>query len=136
MQGSQTLEELRESLKHSILEDILDNVGMVPNIHVTQISDKEKAYKMIKRYVLYDSQIFLIEELKQGLKTLGILDCLQKYPIQFSDIFCKRPTPLDAQTVDLLFSPRFSEEGSNARSREEQAIVFWRDYLQDAGGKN
>ncbi|XP_028412537.1 G2/M phase-specific E3 ubiquitin-protein ligase-like [Dendronephthya gigantea] len=35
--------------------------------------------------------------------------------------------------VDLLFTPSFSEEGSNARQREEQAIVFWRDYLQDCG---
>ena len=68
---------------------------------------------IITRYILYDSVVFLIEELKQGLKTLGILEYMKKYPEQFSDIFCKQLKPLDGHMVDLLFIPIFDEEGSN-----------------------
>ena len=78
--------------------------------------------------------MFLIEELKQGLKTLGVLEYMKKYPEQFSDIFCKQLKPLDGHMVDLLFIPIFDEEGSNVGQQQEQTIVFWRDYLQYCGG--
>jgi hypothetical protein len=41
---------------------------------------------------------------------------------------------LDAQMIDLVFSPKFDEEGTNRRPLQEQAIVYWRDYLQDCAG--
>lgn len=105
---------------------------MVP--HVSAVSDKAKFAKILQRHILYDSVMYLIDELKQGLQTLGVLESMRQHPDQFRDIFCRQPMSLDAHMVDLLFTPIFSEIGSNIRSKEEQAIVFWRDYLQDCGG--
>ena len=65
-----------------------------------------------------------------------MLECMQKYPSQFSEIFCKQLKTLDAHMVDLLFTPTFSEDGSNTKHQEEQAIVYWRDYLEDCDGKD
>jgi hypothetical protein len=78
------------------------------------------------------SNIYLIEELKEGLQTLGVLRCIQRYPDKFKDVFCESDMPvLDAQIIDLMFTPDFDEEGNNRRPLQEQAIVYWRDYLQD-----
>ena len=75
---------------------------------------------------------YLIEELKEGLETLGVLRCIQRYPDKFKDVFCTSDTPvLDAQIIDLMFTLEFDEEGNNRRPLQEQAIVYWRDYLQD-----
>lgn len=115
MKESQSLGELQNNLNHPLLGEILNNLGMVPEVHVSTLADKEKLSKIITKYILYDSVVFIIEELRQGLQTLGMLECRQKYPRQFSEIFCKQFKPLDAHMVDLLFAPTFSEEGSNAR---------------------
>lgn len=104
--------------------------GALP--YAKSLAEKNKMVQTVTQHVLLDSVKFLIDELKEGLDTLGVLGCIKKYPMQFMDVFCKQPrSGLDAQMVDLLFTPVFDEEGTNKRSIQEQAIVYWRDYLQD-----
>ncbi|XP_074535571.1 G2/M phase-specific E3 ubiquitin-protein ligase-like [Halichoeres trimaculatus] len=71
----------------------------------------------------------------EGLKTLGVLEKIQKHPDSFRPLFCYEPTTLTADQLDDLFTIRLSPEGSNKRVVEEVVIPFWRDYLQDAEGK-
>ena len=74
--------------------------------------------------------------MKEGLNTLGVLQAIQKHPCKFKELFSRECLPkLDAEMVDLLFVPKLDEEGSNKRAVQEQAIVYWRDYLQDCTGK-
>lgn len=85
---------------------------------------------------MLDSVQFLINEVKEGLETLGVLQAVQRNPEKFREVFCKeRMKKLDAQMVDLLFTPHFDEEGSNRRLSQEEAVVYWRDYLQDCMSK-
>ena len=87
---------------------------------------------MIIRHILVDSTRYLLDDLKKGLQTLGVLDAIQNSPEQFRDVFTKENIrPLDAETVDVLFSTQFEEQGSNERPKQELAMVYWRDYLQD-----
>ncbi|TKS71947.1 G2/M phase-specific E3 ubiquitin-protein ligase [Collichthys lucidus] len=68
----------------------------------------------------------------EGLKTLGVLEKIQKYPDRFRPLFCYEPSALTADQLDDLFTIHLSSEGSNKRVAEEVVIPFWRDYLQDA----
>lgn len=70
----------------------------------------------------------------EGLKTLGVLEKIQKYPDSFRPLFCYEPSVLTADQLDDLFTIHLSPEGSNKRVAEEVVIPFWRDYLQDAEG--
>ena len=77
-----------------------------------------------------------IDELKEGLWTLGLLESIQKHPEEFRAFFCNENAPkLDAEMVDKLFADiQYDEEQSVNRASQEQAIVYWLDYLQDCAG--
>ena len=88
--------------------------------------------ELLVQHIVIDSVEYLINEVKEGLTTLGVLGAIQQNHEKFREVFCKENMPkLDALMVDLLFSPNFNEEGSNQRLLREEAIVYWRDYLQD-----
>lgn len=117
-------------LNDQAIQQILDAQGASP---VPSSLDKKEWYgKVITRHILVDSTRFLLDDLKKGLQTLGVLDVMQANPEQFREVFTKENMrPLDAQTVDVLFSIDFAEQGSNERTKQELSIVYWRDYLQD-----
>ena len=77
-----------------------------------------------------------IDELKEGLGTLGLLESIQKHPEEFRAFFCNENAPkLDAEMVGKLFADiHYDEKESDNRASQEQAIVYWLDYLQDCAG--
>ena len=91
---------------------------------------------MLVHYVLVDSVEFLIDELKEGLGTLFLLEPIQKDPEEFKAFFCNENAPkLDAEMVGKLFALiDYDEKESDNRASQEQAIVYWLDYLQDCAG--
>lgn len=102
------------------------------NQRMLNLLKKKILCQVITRHIFVDAPRSFIEELKSGLRTLGVLDKVVQYPEQFSDIFTsENMKPLDAQAVDLLFKVNFAEQGTNCRSSQERTIVYWRDYLQD-----
>jgi len=70
----------------------------------------------------------------EGLKTLGVLEKIQRHPDSFRPLLCHEPSTLTADQMDDVFSIWLSPEGSNKRAAEEIVVTFWRDYLQDAEG--
>lgn len=99
---------------------------------IKSLDEKHQLCQLMVRHIIYDAPRSFIEELKAGLNTLGVLSKITEYPEQFREIFTdENIKTLDAQTVDLLFTVDFAEMGSNQRSAQETATVYWRDYLQD-----
>ncbi|KAL1246634.1 hypothetical protein QQF64_034451, partial [Cirrhinus molitorella] len=68
---------------------------------------------------------------REGMKTLGVLDAIQRHPTNFRPILCHEPAPLTADILDELFEIRLAQKGSNKRMQEEVVVPFWRDYIQD-----
>ncbi len=100
--------------------------------YVRSADEKERLCRIITSHILVDGPRSLIEELKDGLQTLGILGKIIQYPEQFREIFTSENIPpLDAQSVDLLFRINYEDHGSNKTAAQERTIVYWRDYLQD-----
>ena len=93
-----------------------------------------KFLEAFPHHILVDSTRYLLDELADGLQVTGMLRAVRKYPEPFADILCRKESILDAEMVDLMFDVLLSEKGSNVRQRQERAVVFWRDYLQDCAG--
>lgn len=64
--------------------------------------------------------------------SLGVLDALQRYPLQLKCLFVKAEKALTATDMEDLFQIIHSERGSNAFQEECRNLAFWQDYLQDA----
>ena len=121
------MEELNTGLRQPAIEKILDAQGALPS--ASSISQKDSICDLV-RHILIDSVEFLINEMKEGLNTLGLLQSIQNHPCKFKELFSRENLPkLDAQMVDLIFVPKLDEEGFNPRAAQEQAVVYWRDYL-------
>ena len=128
------MKELKERLYDEEIQTILSDLGASPV--PSRIEQKDWYKKIILRHVLIDSTRYLLEEFKKGLQILGVLDAMQRHPQQFRDVFTnENVNQLDAQCVDLLFTVHFAEMGSNARPKQELAVILWRDYLQDCESK-
>ena len=69
---------------------------------------------------------------KEGLKTLGVLEAMSKYPKLFREAFCYKSQPLTVSMVQSIFTVECSEEGSNRRNAESLILSRWNDFLQDA----
>ncbi len=64
--------------------------------------------------------------------SLGVLEALQRYPLQMKCLFVKAEKSLTAADVENLLRIIHSERGSNAFQEECCTLAFWQDYLQDA----
>ena len=102
---------------------------------LTMFEKREELVDELCRYHVVDRVRTAIEMFKEGLQTLGILECMQKYPAALKKIFCNFENVLTAQDVDQIFVPQFAGLGSNRRSDQEMAVMNWRDYLQNCEGK-
>ena len=75
-----------------------------------------------------------LEQFKEGLRTLDILNLVKEFHTLFRPYFCYTPKTLTAACVDAIFTPILSEDGCRIREREELVIMHWRDYLQEREG--
>ena len=126
---SKTDEELKKNLHDDDIQGILDAQGAAK---WPVLKNKDCIVNIILRHVLVDSTRYLLEDLKKGLETLGVLEAIKKYPDHLRELFTKENiSPLDAATVDAIFNIDYDEQGSNGRAIQELAIIHWRDYLQD-----
>eukprot|EP00794_Sanderia_malayensis_P013268 gene13268-14635_t len=72
-----------------------------------------------------------INQFKEGLTILGVLDNIKVFPEQFKPLFCFGPSAITSDAVNKLFQIEYSEKGSNRHVSEENALSFWLDFLQD-----
>ena len=103
---------------------------------IPKFSEKDQLLRMIARHEVIDKPRSALEQSKDGLSTLGILDLMKQYPAELETIFCNQGNVLSAAYIDLIFTPKMVPVGSNRRDRQELIMMHWRDYLQETGGEN
>ncbi len=72
-----------------------------------------------------------INQFKEGLKILGVLEKIKAFPEQFKPLFCFGSIVITAEAINKLFQIEYSEKGSNRHASEENTLSFWFDFLQD-----
>ena len=77
-----------------------------------------------------------LDQLVQGLETLGILSLLRNHPTSARPLLTHSDArPLTAGDVFDMFQPQLSPPGSNAREREEDQLIKWLNFLEQVEGK-
>ncbi|XP_060685008.1 G2/M phase-specific E3 ubiquitin-protein ligase isoform X1 [Hemiscyllium ocellatum] len=127
IQESSTLEELKLAVKENT--DYLSVAGCLRS--VWSLDDKEMLLKDMLTFHVISRVRSPFERFREGLKVLGVLENIQKYPEVFAELLCYKPVKLTAETFEKLFSINFSPNGSNRRIAESRVFDFWRDYLAD-----
>ncbi len=77
---------------------------------------------------------FTLLRLKEGLKTLGVLEAVRQHPGLFKEVFCAGTNRLTAEQVKGIFAPQYSRRGTAKRSLEAKLLSYWNDFLQDTEG--
>uniref|UniRef100_A0A3P8S6T4 HECT domain-containing protein n=1 Tax=Amphiprion percula TaxID=161767 RepID=A0A3P8S6T4_AMPPE len=68
---------------------------------------------------------------RDGLTAVGVLEAVQRYPVQMKCLFVNGEKALTATDMESLFQIIHSKRGSNAFQEECRTLTFWQDYLQD-----
>ena len=127
------IDELNTVLRDVGVHEIL--VALGSKTKATSTDEKDHFIKIIARHVLLDRVRYLLEDLIDGLRTLGVLDKIKENPREFEKCLCRDNKPLTAEMVDALFHIDYAEQGSNSYAAQQRAIVYWNHYLQDCEGK-
>ena len=118
---SKTDDELEKNQHDDDIQGILDTQGAAT---LAVLKNKDSTLNIILCNVLVDSTRYLLEDLKKGLETLGVLEAIKKHPEQLRELFTKENIrPLDAATVDAIFSIDYDDQGSNGGAIQELAII-------------
>ena len=77
-----------------------------------------------------------LDEIKESLQTLNVLELLQTNPVTMRSLFVAHQQCLTADIVQDLFVPVLSPEGGNKWELEEEALMFWVNFLQEVQGNS
>ncbi|MCG8622442.1 MAG: hypothetical protein MJE68_10665 [Proteobacteria bacterium] len=104
----------------------------------TAVSLKQKediALALAKHYLLYSTMAEL-EQLKQGLKELGILNLLHAHSKVLKPLLLASGKPQLSPSTVNMFKVIWSPVGSNQRDKEEAVILGWTEYIHGLKGSN
>ena len=130
LSGAQSVQEAYEVMSRNNLDTILELGGTLQPIKSTK--DIDKIVQQTAHWYVLGRARPALEQFKQGLLDLGVLNAILSNPDVFYAAFCYIPAELNADSFRNLFTVLPSEEGSNKRAAENLIISYWHDYLQDA----
>ncbi|XP_036433504.1 G2/M phase-specific E3 ubiquitin-protein ligase [Colossoma macropomum] len=113
--------------------DSLSIVGALR--HVSNLEEKDSLVQSAADFFVNGRVHAALEQFAVGLRTLGLLEELQKNSGLFYNMFVSEERPPQARDLCTLFEVHFSKQGSNRRARENQTICFWRDWLKVEDGE-
>lgn len=99
------------------------------------VGEKEDIMKSLSLHYLIYANRAEIDQLMDGLKTLGVLQLMQQHPSLFKPLLLSSAKPsLTSSQMVKLFQPIWSVAGSNQREKEELIILNWTTYLDETQG--
>ncbi|KAJ1156147.1 hypothetical protein NDU88_008871 [Pleurodeles waltl] len=99
------------------------------------LNDKRELLEDLINWYIVGRTVPSLVRLKEGLKTLGVLQAMEIHKHIFEEAFVWMEQEITTDTINGMFNIKFSPSGSNYRIQEEHIIGYWRDYLQDCEGK-
>ncbi|EDO30015.1 predicted protein [Nematostella vectensis] len=122
-------------LQEGILTTLIDLSGTY--IQVKTLESIQEIIRSVTQWYIIGRSVPAIENFKEGLSALGVLEAIRTHPAVFRTEFCPSlvEVKLTADTLDGLFSVTSSDVGSTRAVTESLVLSRWRDYLQDLEDK-
>ncbi|MGH0174512.1 UNVERIFIED_CONTAM: hypothetical protein FKN15_069891 [Acipenser sinensis] len=115
MENVSTLEGLKDvAAKHCNLLHVAGCYRYLQNLQ-----DRDVLVQDFMKWYVCGRTRNSLERLKEGLKTLGVLDAIVAHPVLFANSFCWREEVLTSEQFSELFKISFSTAGSNKRRVEQ-----------------
>ena len=109
------------------LEDELEFAGY-HNLS-PKLSEKDSIIQHICQHYIINRCRDEIESFTTGLQFAGVLDVCKLFPEDAAKELCYNEKPVSAAEVKSLFTPIFSTESSKRRTKEEDLIFNWHNFL-------
>ena len=115
------------------MRELLDSDDYIFRFEIG-VTDAAASLEDCKRIVTSISKYYIIkaelDQLVEGLRVLGVHDVMTLNPHAFRNLLTAPDVQIDADYILNLFSTQFSEPGCNRREIEEQAIIYWVNFIQ------
>ncbi|XP_048837376.1 uncharacterized protein LOC125711944 isoform X11 [Brienomyrus brachyistius] len=129
--SAETLDDARQAVNEAA--DELDPMGAL--WHLQSLEQRKELIEAAVQFYCERRIQAALQQLKEGLSTLGVLEEVTSHPQAFEKIFLQDTTSLKASDIVGLFQARSrSLPGSNRRRLEARAIAFWKDWLLEVEG--
>lgn len=128
LEAAQTVEEMRALLDSEEFEFRFD-VGVSDVSMKLELSDRDRIVQSLATYFTVVRVKAQIDQMIDGLNTLGIYDLIRANPCAMHKLFVSRPEPITSDFMIRLFETRLSPEGSNRREDEEQVVMCWVNFI-------
>ena len=127
---AQSVQEACAFIEHKNLDIIFEFAGTLQQLK--SVADIGKIVQQTAHWYILGRAWPALEQFKQGLSDLGVLEAVISSPEVFTLVFCYVPVDLTADMFCDIITVCCSEEGSNKRTTESVVVSYWHDYLQDA----
>ena len=104
---------------------VLDCLGQAGSNGLPQFENREKLLAELCHYFVIDKVRSALEQFKEGLASLNVLQLMRSHPKLLKWVFSHGQSPLTSSTMDGIFVPSYSEEGTRQRDQEEIVIMHW-----------
>lgn len=99
------------------------------------LSDCSRIVQSLAKYRTVVKVKARIDQVTEGLHTLGVYDLIKANPQTMHKLFTSCPKYLTADFMMSLFQAKCSPEGSNRREEEEEVLMHWVHFLELIEGK-
>ena len=129
--------DAEEEFREMLLSDEFDfryHCGLSQPVTAFKLCDKERIVQLFSKHFAVARCVPQLEQLKQGLTALDVLQLMQDNPVAMSTLFVYNSAELKVDDLYDLFKPSLSPEGCNRREPELTALYQWGNFLQDLAG--
>ena len=115
--------------------DFRYEIGVAQPSKDLQLGDCGRVIKLCAAHYTIHSVKAELDQLREGLNCMGVLELIQQNPALMRTIFLPLPPkPVTADYMINLFATKFSLRGANCREEEEAAVMKWVQFLQAIEG--
>ncbi|XP_078520359.1 G2/M phase-specific E3 ubiquitin-protein ligase-like [Lissotriton helveticus] len=134
------LQEIEDASSLETLQGLIQKHSTILSVAgcfrpLKSLNDKKELLEDIINWYIVGRTVPSLVRLKEGLKTLGVLQAMEIHKQLFEEAFIWVEHAITTDIINGMFNIQFSSFGSNHRLQEEHIIGYWRDYLQDSEGK-
>ncbi len=131
METAEDLQALLDSDEYSFRFDI----GVSIPSSTALVNKEGIALSIAMHYLVYRCKAEL-DQIKDGLRSLEILDLMAQHPTLMRPLFLESGKPkLSAESFLQIFNILWSPVGSNRREQEEAVIYGWTEYVHEIEGE-
>ena len=127
-----------DSFRNLLSRDTYDyrfEVGIAEPVKDIRFSEKNTLISGIAKHFVIHQVKAELDQILSGLsQTLNVLVHIKQHPNLFRPLFVFNEIKVTGDMLFDLFHPKLSPKGSNIHTKEEAAIIYWLDLLQNIQG--